>query len=395
MARLSSLFVLTLALLATASAQAAPSAPAAGTAPAPKAATLVPDAPSLPSKSDILIDYHSGQVLAEKNADERVEPASLTKIMTAYVVFRELKAGNIHLDDKVHISEKAWRMKGSRMFVEVNTDVPAGELVKGMIIQSGNDASVALAEHTAGSEDAFVTLMNQQAQRLGMTHTHFANATGMPNPEHYTTARDLAKVTRALIHDFPKYYQKYYHQKEYTYNDIRQFNRNRLLWLDSRVDGVKTGHTESAGFCLITSGKEDDMRLISVVLGTHSDNQRVEANRALLNYGFRFYDTVKLFAVGDKVTSPRIWKGEQQTLPLGVERDLYVTVPRGKRDLLKATMSLDTTIVAPAKAGQEFGSVEVTLGGQKLTTRPLVALSDVPEGGLWTRMLDNVKLLFH
>ncbi len=385
MARLFSLLILIFPLLAA----------AATSAPTPQAASLVPQAPSLPSKSDILIDYHSGQVLAEKNADERIEPASLTKIMTAYVVFRELKAGNIGLDDKVHISEKAWRMKGSRMFIEVNSDVPVHELVKGMIIQSGNDASVALAEHTAGSEDAFVALMNQQAQRLGMTHTHFANATGLPNPEHYTTARDLAKVTRALIHDFPKDYAAYYHQKEYTYNDIRQFNRNRLLWLDNRVDGVKTGHTESAGYCLVTSGKEDDMRLISVVVGTHSDNERVEANRALLNYGFRFYDSVKLFAVGEQVAAPRIWKGERQTLPLGVQHDLFVTVPRGKRDQIKASMSLDTTIVAPAKAGQEFGSVEVRLGGEKLASRPLVALGDVPEGGLWTRMLDNVKLLFH
>ena len=354
---------------------------------------LIPAAPSVGAKAYLLMDYHSGRILAEHDADTRIEPASLTKLMTSYVVSQELANGSIKLDDKVRISEKAWRMKGSRMFVEVNSLVPLRDLLKGMIVQSGNDATVALAEYVAGSEDAFVALMNQHAKQLGMTNTHFSDSTGMPNPKHYTTAHDLAILTRALIHDFPQDYD-WYDVKEFTYNHIKQYNRNRLLWLDDRVDGVKTGHTESAGFCLVASAKQGDMRLISVVAGAPSEQGRVRASRALLNYGFRFFDTYKLYAADTPLTTMRIWKGAEDQLPLGLQKDLYVTVPRGQRDNIKASMELDSKIIAPARKGQQFGSVNVSLGDDNLTKRPLVALRDVPQGGLWRRLVDNVVLLF-
>lgn len=379
MSQLSKLFGFLLLCLSPVAAMAAP--------------TLVPAAPSVPGTAHLLIDYHSGQVLASHNADERVEPASLTKIMSAYVVFAELAEGNITLKDKVRISEKAWRMKGSRMFLEVNSTVTVEELLMGMIVQSGNDASVALAEHTAGSEEAFVALMNHHAAELGMNGTQFVNSTGMPHKDHYTTAGDLALLARAMISEFPEYYE-WYKVREYTHNDIRQFNRNRLLWLDSNVDGMKTGHTEAAGYCLVSSGKQDEMRLIAVVLGTKSDNERVEANRSLLNYGFRFFETVKLYAAGEPISTPRIWKGGSETLPLGVEQDLYVTLPRGQRGQISASMTLASHIMAPALKGQEFGTVDVQIGEEPLLSRPLVALQDVDEGGLWTRLLDHVKLLF-
>ena len=354
---------------------------------------LIPAAPDVGAKAYLLEDFHSGDVLAEHNADKRIEPASLTKLMTSYVVAYELANGTIHLDDKVRISKKAWRMGGSRMFVEVGTKVPVRELVKGMVVQSGNDATVALAEYVAGSEDAFVDLMNEHARELGMKHTHFANATGLPNPKHYTTARDLAKLTRALIRDFPQDYD-WYDEKQFTYNHIKQYNRNRLLWLDDRVDGVKTGHTDSAGYCLIASAKQDAMRLISVVAGTKSNHARVQASRALLNYGFRFYNTYKLYAAGKPLTTMTIYKGAQEKLPLGLDRDLYVTIPRGQRDHIKANMDVDATIVAPAHKGQSFGAVNVTLDGKPVAKRPLVALQDVDQGGLWRRMVDNVVLMF-
>lgn len=354
---------------------------------------IIPAPPPIGAKAYLLEDYHSGKVLAEKNADERIEPASLTKLMTSYIVSKELAMGSIKLDDKVRISKKAWRMPGSRMFVEVNKLVPVHELLQGMIVQSGNDATVALAEHVAGSTDAFVALMNQYAKLLGMKHTHFADVTGLPDPNHYTTARDLAKLTRALIRDFPQDY-KWYKEKEYTYNHIRQYNRNRLLWLDKRVDGVKTGHTSSAGYCLVASAKQDDMRLISVVLGTKSDDGRVRASRALLDYGFRFYDTYKLYAAGQTLTTRRIWKGAENEIPLGLDQDLYVTIPRGRRNDIKAKLVVDSTILAPAKQGQTFGSIHIELGDKELTTQPLVALTAMPEGGIWHRLVDNVILLF-
>ncbi len=355
-------------------------------------AANVPAAPDVGAKAFLLLDVNSGRVLAERDADKPIEPASLTKMMTAYVVFNELAQGSISLSDQVRVSEKAWRMQGSRMFIEVNKMVGVEELLLGMIVQSGNDASVALAEHVAGGEEPFVALMNQQAARLGMSNTHFTNSTGLPHPEHFTTARDLAILARNLIEKFPEYY-KWYKVKEYTYNEIRQYNRNRLLWLDERVDGIKTGHTESAGYCLVTSAVEDNMRLVSVVVGAKNENGRVSASRKLIGYGFRFYETYKLYGAKEQLTTMRVWKGEQEDVALGIEQDLYVTVPRGKRDDIQASMSVDAKIIAPVAAGQHYGTVDFKLGDEILAQQPLVALADVAEGGLWDRLVDSVLLL--
>lgn len=354
---------------------------------------IVPAPPNLSAKAWLLIDHNSGRILVEHNSHQRVEPASLTKMMTAYVVLYTMRNGSVSAEDMVRVSEKAWRMKGSRMFIEVNSLVSVDELLKGMIIQSGNDASVALAEHVAGNEDAFVDLMNQHARSLRMTETNFTNSTGWPNAEHYTTPHDLAILSRALIRDFPDHYT-WYRIKEYTYNNIRQFNRNRLLWLDDNVDGIKTGHTESAGYCLVASARKDDMRLISIILGTDSDNTRASSSRKLLSYGFRFYETFLLHRANEPLENMRIWKGENETVPLGLQEDLYITIPRGQRNKVNANMTVETRLVAPAKKGQTYGSVNIMLGEEKLRQQSLVALEDVPEGGLWRQMIDNIKLLF-
>jgi D-alanyl-D-alanine carboxypeptidase (penicillin-binding protein 5/6) len=357
------------------------------------APVTVPSPPTLDARSWLLVDYHSGRVLAEHNSNARIEPASLTKMMTAYVILHEMKDGSIKLQDEVRISEKAWKMKGSRMFVEVNTQVTVEELLKGMIVQSGNDATVALAEYVAGSENGFVQLMNQYAAKLGMVDTHFTNSTGWPNENHYTTAHDLAILSRALIKEFPEHYD-WYDIKEYTYNKIRQFNRNRLLWQDDRVDGIKTGHTESAGYCLVASAKEKDMRLISVVIGTKSDKARASASRKLLNYGFRFYETFLLHAANKPLKEMRIWKGDKEMLPLGLAKDLYITIPRGQRNKVKANMTVETMLVAPARKDQQYGTVNIMLGDKEIATRPLIALETVPEGSLWHRLVDTVKMKF-
>ena len=357
------------------------------------APSLIPSPPRLAASGYILMDYQSGQVLAESKAAERMEPASLTKMMTAYTVFHELKAGHISLDDMVRVSEKAWRMPGSRMFIEVGSQVSVEELLKGMIIQSGNDASVALAEFVAGSEDAFVPLMNAHAANLGLTSTHFVNSTGLPDPDHYTTPRDMARLAKALIGDFPDHYG-WYSEEKYTYNNITQSNRNLLLYRDKSVDGVKTGHTESAGYCLVASAKRDEMRLISVVMGTNSEKARAQESQKLLNYGFRFFETHRLYAADEPLKQMRIWKGASEMLPLGLSDELYVTVPRGQYKDLKATLSVDKTIVAPASKGQAFGTVNINLGDEVLAQRPLVALQDVGEGSLWQQVLDHVMLMF-
>ena len=356
-------------------------------------ASLIPTAPTIKAKAYALLDHNSGQLLAGKNISDRVEPASLTKIMTAYVVMHEIENGGINLEDETVISEKAWRMKGSRMFIKVDTKVSIKELLLGMIIQSGNDASVALAEHTAGSEDSFATLMNKYAEQLGMTNSNFVNSTGWPDKEHYTSVEDLAIVSRALISEFPEHYALY-KTKKYTYNNIPQFNRNRLLWVDERVDGIKTGHTESAGYCLITSALKNNMRLIAIVAGTNSKRARETASRKLLNYGFRFYETFKLHAANAPLTDMRIWKGEKENVPLGLTETLYITTPRGKRNKIKAFMNVDATILAPITKGQTYGKVEVKLGDELIVERSLVALEDVEEGGFWRRTVDNIKLLF-
>lgn len=367
--------------------------PATTQAEAQTAVQPIPAPPSVAARAYVLMDFHSGDILAQNNADQRMEPASLTKLMTAYAVFKELAAGKIKLTDQAAISEKAWRMEGSRSFVKVNTKVGLEDLLKGMIVQSGNDATVALAEHTAGSEESFVALMNQHAKEIGMEQSHFANSSGLPDPELYVTAADMAKLARALIREFPEYY-KWYSVKEYTYNGITQYNRNKLLWRDIGVDGVKTGHTDSAGYCLVASAKQNDMRLISVVLGTESENSRAKESEQLLNYGFRFYETHALYAAGKTLSTARVWKGAGRELPLGLSEEIYVTVPRGQYKNLTAALEVDMRIIAPVGKGERHGAVKVSLGDKVLAERPLVALQDVAQGGWWRRLVDTVKLWF-
>ena len=358
-----------------------------------QAATLIPATPKIKAKGYLLIDFNSGRVLAEKKSDQRMEPASLTKMLSAYVVDHELAKGNISLDDEVRISEKAWRMQGSRMFIEVGKKISVEDLLKGVIIQSGNDATVALAEHVAGSEDAFVSLMNQHASELGMLDSHFVNSTGLPHKEHYTTPRDLAKLAIALIRDYPKHYD-WYSQKEFVYNDIKQYNRNRLLWRNKYVDGIKTGHTESAGYCLVASAERDGMRLISVLLGTRSDETRSSESQKLLTYGFRFFETHRLYKANEPLTTARVWKGAQEELSLGLNEDLYLTIPKGQYKKLDANMNLGARIIAPIKQGQVFGTVNIALGDEQYAERELVALSAIKSGGLFGNLVDEIKLLF-
>lgn len=331
-------------------------------------------------------------MISESNADARVEPASLTKMMTAYVVFGELKAGRIAVTDKVRVSEKAWRMVGSRMFIEVDKEVSVDDLIKGMVIQSGNDASVALAEHVAGSEEAFASLMNQQAARLGLKDSHFMNATGLPHPDHYTTAHDMALLGQALIRDFPEHYPTHAMRK-FTYNGIDQHNRNRLLWRDDSVDGIKTGHTESAGYCLVASAQRDGMRLISAVMGTSSEKAREHETQKLLNYGFRFYETRRVYQAGEPVHRLRVWKGASDELDVGLATDLWLTIPRGRYKDLVPAMAIDGDVIAPVKPGQAVARVSIALDGEQVAERPLVALRGVSEGGLWTRLSDQLRLM--
>ncbi len=352
-----------------------------------------PAAPQLSAKSYLLGDYDSGKLLAKKEIHARVEPASLTKMMSSYIIYQALRDHRISLEDKVRISRKARAMEGSRMFVEAGSMVSVADLLKGMIVQSGNDATVALAEHVGGTEDVFVSMMNAQAEALGMRETHFANATGMPDPEHYTSAADLFILARALIRDFPEDYPLYA-IKNFEYNKIKQSNRNRLLWIDKRVDGIKTGHTQSAGYCLVASGKDHGMRLISIVLGADSDQQRTEQSQALLNYGFRFFETRKLYAGGDEIARARVWKGAAETVSLGVPNDIFLTFPRGRFEEIKATMDRPRTLIAPIHKSQAIGTVTIRLGDETLRQEPLIALTDVGEGGLFRRMIDTVELLW-
>jgi D-alanyl-D-alanine carboxypeptidase (penicillin-binding protein 5/6) len=355
--------------------------------------TPIPGPPELGDAAHILVDYNSGRALVEYNADQRLEPASLTKIMTAYVVFRELGKGNLKLDDMVTVSAKAWHTEGSRMFAEVGARISVENLLKGMIVQSGNDASVALAEHVAGDESVFVQMMNQNAERLGMVNTHFKNSMGLPAPDHYTTARDLSILTRALIEEFPEYY-KWHSIKEFLFNGIKQTNRNRLLWRDPTVDGVKTGHTDGAGYCLVTSALRDNMRLISVVLGTKSDNERASANEALLNYGFRFFETRLLYKGNEKLAEARVWKGDSSSVELALARDFYATFPRGQYQKLKAGMEVNNMVTAPVNQGDKLGSVKVTLNDQTAGQADLVAMKSVAKGGFFRRTFDSMRLIF-
>jgi len=357
------------------------------------AATPVPKPPSVGARGYLVEDFHSGQTIAEKNADQPLEPASITKLMSAYVIFSEIRNGTLSLSDKIRISKKAWRTEGSRMFVEVNTRVSVADLIKGMIIQSGNDATVALAEQVAGTEEGFASLMNHYAQQLGLRNSHFVNSTGLPHKDHYTTARDIARIARALIAEFPEYYQ-WYSQRSFSYNGITQYNRNKLLWRDESVDGLKTGHTDSAGYCLVTSAERDGMRLISVVLGTKSEEARADASQALLNYGFRFFETHKLYDAGSKLTSTRVWKGAVESVDLGLADTLYVTIPRGEYRNLDASMQLQEQIIAPVTKGQVMGRVVIRLDDKLIAEKDLTALDDVAEGSFWQRIVDEALLYF-
>ncbi len=356
-------------------------------------AAVVPAAPDIDARGYILIDYASSHIIAEKRADERMEPASLTKMMSAYIVLDELKHNKISLSDKVLISEKAWRMPGSRTFVEVGKRVEVETLLKGMIVQSGNDATVALAEYVAGDEAVFATMMNQVAAKLGMKGTHFVNSTGLPDPDHYTTARDMAMLARALIHDFPKHYA-WYSIKQFSYNGISQYNRNKLLWRDDSVDGLKTGHTDAAGYCLVASAKRDEMRLISVVLGTQSEDARARESQKLLNYGFRFFESHRLYAPEEALTNVRVWKGEAEEVALGLAQEMIITIPRGEYDNLQATMKIQPNLTAPINKGTSYGSVVVSLDGNVIAEAPLIALEDIPEGGLFQSLKDELLLMF-
>jgi len=356
------------------------------------AITPTPKAPPVAAKSYILVDYASGAILAEENSQQRLPPASITKLMTAYVVSHELDAGNISLSDEVLISEKAWRMVGSRSFIEVNSKVPVEALLRGMIIQSGNDAAVALAEHIAGSEETFSQMMNQYAQQLGMVNTNYRNATGLPDQDHYTTAQDIATLSAAVIRDFPDHYA-WYAEKEYTYNNITQHNRNKLLWRDSSVDGLKTGHTEEAGYCLAASAERSGMRLISVVLGTKSENARAQEIQKLLNYFFRFFETHDLYQASTKIADSKVWKGATDLVDLGLAESLAITVPRGRYKELVATTNINQPIIAPITAGTQLGEVEIHLADTLVAKQPLVVLQAIEQGSWWRRILDSILLL--
>lgn len=351
----------------------------------------VPQPPIIGAKSYLLVDGTTGAELASLNPDERLAPASLTKLMTAYAIFRALDEGQIALDDQVTVSEKAWRTPGSRMFIEVGSRVKVEDLLLGMIVQSGNDASVALAEHTAGTEAVFAEVMNRYAAQLGMTGSHFENATGLPGDEHYSTARDIAIVARAMINEFPDYYA-WYSVKSFKYNDIEQPNRNSLLWRDPTVDGMKTGFTDDAGYCLVSAALRDGMRVVSVVLGTSNEKARVDGSQALINYAFRFFETRLLYEAGQPVAVARIWNGAREQTPLGLADDLYVTIPRGSFDNVESVLNMPATLMAPVAAGQPIAELKVSLNGETLLTTPLRALEENPDGSLWQRTVDGVKL---
>lgn len=352
-----------------------------------------PAAPIIGAKSFLVIDSETGYEIASLNPDAALAPASLTKIMTTYVVFYALQQGQITLDEEVTVSERAWRTEGSRMFIEVGTRVTVKDLLLGMIVQSGNDASVALAEHIAGSEGVFAEMMNQHAAAIGMRSSHFQNATGLPAENHTTTARDLATLARTIIEKYPEYYQ-WHAVKEFTYNDIRQNNRNSLLWRDDSVDGLKTGHTEDAGYCLVASAARDGMRLISVVLGTSSTRARADGSQALINYGFRFFETRLLFKAGEEISNARIWKSANAYSRLGVLEDLYITVRRGSYDKLESKLDIPAIVLAPIAAGQPVAELSISLEGEQLVTAPLRALDDNPDGSFWQRTKDSVNLWF-
>ncbi|WP_346837253.1 D-alanyl-D-alanine carboxypeptidase family protein [Microbulbifer sp. SAOS-129_SWC] len=351
---------------------------------------LIPSPPQLAATAYVLMDAHTGQILVQHNADKKIPPASLTKIMTSYIVAEELKKGAIKENDLVPISKKAWKMGGSKMFVKVGDKVPVIDLLRGMVVQSGNDASIALAQYISGSEEVFAEVMNQEAERLGMKNTHFVNATGWPAPGHETTARDLAILSRALIRDHPEHYN-IYSEKYFSYAGINQPNRNRLLWRDPSVDGIKTGHTEAAGYCLVSSAVKRGMRLISVVVGTASDEKRASESQKLLSYGFRYYQTHKVYGSNDVLQTERVWGGKAPEVGIAVDKDVYVTIPRGGEESIKADLIIDGEIEAPIKKGQQLGKVVVTLDGKTVADVKAVAAEDVDRAGFFKRMWDAIK----
>ena len=362
---------------------------------APVLAQQLPVPPALAAKSWLLIESGSGQVLASQAPDERLEPASLTKLMTAYLTFAALKQGALKIDQTVPVSEKAWRTGGSKMFIRVGAQVGVEDLIKGMIVQSGNDACIALAEAIAGSEENFAQMMNREAQRLGMKASSFRNSTGLPDPQLYTTARDLATLAGALIRDFPEEYAKYYSLKEFRYNNITQANRNRLLWTDPTVDGVKTGYTEAAGYCLISSAKRGPRRLLSVVLGTASDSVRAQESLKLLNYGFQFYDAVQLYAGNQPASNLKVWKGASATVKVGFTSDFILAVPKGFGPKVKADLVSQQPLIAPIDAGQVVGTMKVSVDDKPYGDYPVVTLEAVPQAGIIGRAIDSVKLWFN
>jgi D-alanyl-D-alanine carboxypeptidase (penicillin-binding protein 5/6) len=356
------------------------------------AEAAAPAPPSVIGKSWIIGDLSSGQILAAQKPDERFEPASLTKLMTAYVVFAALRDKRLSLEQQVNVSVRAWKAPGSRMFIEPRRPVSVDELIRGMVVQSGNDACIALAEAVAGSEDVFVQLMNREAARLGMKNTKFMNAAGLPDAQHYSTAQDLYALAAALIRDFPAEYAQYYSQKEYRYNNITQPNRNRLLWTDPSVDGVKTGHTEAAGYCLIASSRRGGRRLLSVLLGSTSEATRAQESLKVLNWGYQFFDSVKLYAAGNAVKSLDVWKGAARTVKVGVGTDLFITVPKGETEKLKAELVSQQPLVAPLTKGQRVGVLRVTHDGKPFGEYPLIALEPVAAAGFFRRTWDTLRL---
>jgi D-alanyl-D-alanine carboxypeptidase (penicillin-binding protein 5/6) len=368
---------------------AAAAAPA--TATAPSAIAGIPNPPPVDARAYILVDAASGTVLAEHDADAHLQPASLTKLMTCYLVFHALKTGTLKLGELVTISEHAWRAEGSRTFVQVGSQVPADMLIKGMIVQSGNDATIALAERVGGTEGGFVQLMNETAKRLGLNDTHYDDSSGLPSPTHYSSARDLSKLARALLHDFPDYYPLF-SIREFLWNNIRQQNRNGLLERDPSVDGMKTGHTDSAGFCLVTSAKRQDMRLVAVVLGSASVRAREDASAALLNYGFTFYQDVTVKHGGTVVLKPRIFKSDAQYVAVAPASDVNIVVPRSEAGSIETAASVSRPLIAPLTRASVVGSLQIVVSGKPVATVPLFPMTDVPVGGLWTRMRDTVQL---
>jgi D-alanyl-D-alanine carboxypeptidase (penicillin-binding protein 5/6) len=379
---------------APASATATPAASGTATpGAAPTGAMATPNPAEVDARGYILTDYVSGQVLAQRNADARMEPASLTKLMTCYVVFHALKTGTLKLDDQVTISEHAWKAEGSRTFVQVGSKVPAEVLIKGMIVQSGNDATIALAERVGGTEGAFVQLMNEYARHLGMANTHFDDSSGLPSPTHYTTAHDLSLLASALVRDFPEYYP-WFSIREFVWNNIKQENRNGLLERDASVDGMKTGHTDSAGYCLVTSAKRQDMRLVAVVLGSNSIKGREDASAALVNYGFTFFESVNVKRRGTAVLKPRVYKAAEEFYSVGTAADINIVVPRGQAGSIMTTATVQHRLIAPISSSTQVGELQVVVNGKPGTSVPLYPIGDVPEGGIWSRLSDTVLLWF-